>query len=345
MKIMTFPKPRGFFPLLVLFASLHHQSDARQSLQIASLGDFTLESGAVLRDCRLGYRTCGRLNESRSNVILFPSWFGGTSENLLGDLGTGKVVDTSSYFVILVDALGNGVSSSPSNSPTQPDSLFPEVTIRDMVAVEHLLLANVFHLSDLYAVVGISMGGMQAFQWSVTYPGSMKVVIPIVGSPRLAPYDLLLWNTDIRIIEECLRSHCGEPAYLIDLAQSLTVEPGRFASLHPRDSVDSYLAGRRRADAQNYRPFNRLVQLRAMIGHDISHSFGGSMEKAARAVRSRMLIITATTDRIVTPAPAREFAALLGCTLLDIKTDCGHGVLACEMPRVSNAVAEFLESR
>jgi len=84
--------------------------------QFASLGDFKLTSGEVIRDCRIGYRTFGQLNADKSNVILFPTWATGTTEKLQGQVGPGKLADSSKYFVVLVDAFANGVSSSPSNS-------------------------------------------------------------------------------------------------------------------------------------------------------------------------------------------------------------------------------------
>ena len=96
-------------------------------LQIAAIGDLTLESGAVLRDAKLGYRTEGTLNAERSNAILFPTWFTGTTAALYA-AGAVATIDTSKFFLITVDAFGNGVSSSPSNNDS-----FTEVSIRDKV--------------------------------------------------------------------------------------------------------------------------------------------------------------------------------------------------------------------
>ena len=79
-----------------------------------------LESGEVIHDCRVGYRTFGKLNADGSNAILFPTWANGTTDQLQHSIGphTG-VVDYADYFVILIDALASGVSSSPSNSASQ----------------------------------------------------------------------------------------------------------------------------------------------------------------------------------------------------------------------------------
>src|SRR6185503_15726189 len=123
--------------------------------QVAHLGDLRLESGAVIRDCRVGYRTAGKLDAAKANAVLVDPWFQGTSAELALQIGPGKLVDTSKYFAILIDSLGNGVSSSPSTSSLQPDDAFPRFTIRDMVESQHRLLTEVLKIGHLKAVVGI----------------------------------------------------------------------------------------------------------------------------------------------------------------------------------------------
>lgn len=131
-----------------------------QELQTANLGDFKLQNGQTIKDCRIGYRTFGKLNERKSNAVLFPTWFSGTSADLAGQVGPGKVVDSTRFYVIAVDALGNGVSSSPSNSKQQPGRDFPHYNISDMVETEYRLVTEKLGLKHLHAVLGISMGGM-----------------------------------------------------------------------------------------------------------------------------------------------------------------------------------------
>ena len=118
----------------------------------------------MIRDCRVGYRTFGTLNADKSNVVLFPTWAGGTTEQLKSNIGPGRVVNSEKFFVVAVDALGNGVSSSPSNSTLQPRMSFPKFTIRDSVNTQHELLTKVLQINHLKAVVGVSMGGMQTAQ-------------------------------------------------------------------------------------------------------------------------------------------------------------------------------------
>jgi homoserine O-acetyltransferase/O-succinyltransferase len=117
-------------------------------------------------------------------------------------VGPDGYVDPSRFFVILVDALGNGVSSSPSNSSVQPRMGFPVFTIRDMVNSQHRLLTENLGINHIRAVMGISMGGMQTFQWIVSYPEFMDKAVALVGSPRLTAYDLLLWRSEQSAIEE-----------------------------------------------------------------------------------------------------------------------------------------------
>ncbi len=160
---------------------------AQGAQQFAALGDLKLQGGGVIQDFRLGYRTLGRLNAEKSNAILWPSWLGGKSADLLQFLGPGKVVDTTNFFVILVDAIGNGVSSSPSNNSKQRLMKFPVFTIRDMVEAEHRLLTEVLHISHLRAVMGISMGGMQTFEWAVAYPRNPLRSTSCCGPRRSMP--------------------------------------------------------------------------------------------------------------------------------------------------------------
>src|SRR5450755_1969027 len=140
-------RARFLLALSIAFAVPAVAQNSQQ--QFASLGDFKVESGEVVRDCRIGYRTFGQLNKDRSNAVLLPTWAGGTSEQLKSAVGKHALVDHSTYFVIAVDALSNGVSSSPSNSASQPHMKFPKITVRDMVSSQHRLLVETLGITHL----------------------------------------------------------------------------------------------------------------------------------------------------------------------------------------------------
>jgi homoserine O-acetyltransferase/O-succinyltransferase len=319
---------------------------AAQEQKFAGLGDFKLESGEVIRDCRIGYRTVGQPNSDGSNVILFPTWASGTSEQLLSNFGPGRLVDSSKYYVVAVDALGNGVSSSPSNSTLQPRMSFPRFTVRDMVNTQHELLTRVLHINHVKAVVGISMGGMQTFQWMVAYPDFMDKAVPVVGSPRLAPYDLLDWQTQIDAITNDPvwqnGNYTREPARAAEyeFGALMLTTPDEFNRRMTREKV---LAEIEKAKAvTGFDANDKIRQDQAMMALDVSAPFGGSMERAAAAVRARVLVVVAARDHVVTPGPAIEFARLLRAQVLTLEGDCGHLAPGCEAAKVNPAVADFL---
>jgi homoserine O-acetyltransferase/O-succinyltransferase len=317
-----------------------------QELQFASLGDFKLEGGAVIRDCRVGYRTFGKLNAGKTNAVLFPTWASGTTEQLKSNIGSGRLVDDTTYYVIAVDALGNGVSSSPSNSKLQPRMRFPRFTLSDTVRTQHELVTKVLGLRHLHAVLGISMGGMQSFQWAVTYPDFMDQVIPIVGSPQLAPYDLLHWQTQIDAIMNDRGWTNGN--YTENPARAAEAEFGALLLTSPQHYNKQTTRARVFADlekAKNESRFDandKIRQVQAMMALDVTARFGGSMEQTAAAVKAKVFVIVATADHVVTPGPAMEFARLQQSKLLVLESDCGHQAPGCEFKQLNQAVADFL---
>jgi homoserine O-acetyltransferase len=128
---------------------------AEGAQQFAKLGEFQLQRGAVLHDFRIASRTLGKLNTEKSSAVLWPTRLGGRTDDWLQFIGLGKVADTGKYFVILVDAIRDGVSASPSNSASQPRMKFPKFTIRDMVESENRLATDILRLTHLYAAMGL----------------------------------------------------------------------------------------------------------------------------------------------------------------------------------------------
>jgi homoserine O-acetyltransferase len=263
---------------------------------------------------KIGYRTWGQLDAAKSNAILVLTWFAGTSAGLEGWIGAGNLYDPSKYYIIVVDALGDGVSASP-----------PDFTMRDNVRAQHELLTRELKLDHVFAVSGLSMGGMQTFQWVVSYPTFMTKAVPIVGTPKLTAYDLLLWKTELSLIDAPLGMKAAA-----DINEMHLHTPSYIAT-HTKD-IDALMKAHeeamRKLDARNY-----AAQLRAMIGHDI-----GSYE----AIRAKMLVVTSQQDHMVNPAPAEEFARATKSELLILTSDCGHLATVCEKEKLISAVARFL---
>jgi homoserine O-acetyltransferase len=331
------------FSLLLLVSE---PTAVAQGQRFAQLGDFRVESGEVIRACRIGYRTFGKLNDEKSNAILFTTWASGTTEQLQSNIGPGKLVDDSKYFVIAIDALSNGVSSSPSNSRLQPRMRFPKLTIRDMVNTQREVLTRIFHLNHVQAVIGISMGGMQTFQWMVSFPDFMDKAIPIVGSPQLAPYDLILWQAQVDAIMNDRGWNNGK--YSRNPARAADAEFGALLLTTP-DNYNTHMTRRQvfeELEKEKKQPGfdsnNKIRQAQAMMALDVTKEFAGSMKRAAASVKARVFVIVSKLDHVVTPGPALEFANLLHSQLLVLESDCGHMAPGCESQKVNQAVADFL---
>lgn len=288
---------------------------------------------ADLKPYRIGYRTLGTLNAEKSNAVLFPSWFGGNSQSLAFFAGKDKLVDPAKHLVILVDALGDGVSTSPSNTP----GLAP-FTIRDMVDSQYRLATEVFGIRKLHAVIGISMGGMQAFEWAVAYPGFAGRIVPIIGSPKLSTPDLLLLQAELSAIEAAVAGGI-DPRTVMPAVMAMHA----FASRTPEytASQQNFAKMKEGFAKPGLHPLDWASQLRAILGQDVGH--GGTLEKAAAGVTAKMLVVVATQDHMVNPKTSLEFARIGGFETGLLTGNCGHAALICELGRLSEIVRNFLE--
>jgi homoserine O-acetyltransferase/O-succinyltransferase len=129
--------------------------------------DFEFENGSVLPELRVAYETHGNLDPGRDNAILLVHGTSGDRHAFDPVIGPGKTFDTNKYFVITVDAIGGGESSSPKDGLGQD---FPRYTIRDMMAAQHALVTRGLELSTLRAVGGSSMGSFVSLEWGIHHP-------------------------------------------------------------------------------------------------------------------------------------------------------------------------------
>jgi homoserine O-acetyltransferase/O-succinyltransferase len=335
--------------IALTFASTHvyAQRDANVPVpqtQSVNLGECALENGATIRDCAISFTTVGALNAARDNAILWPTWYGGRSVDLLQYIGADKLADPTRFFVIAVDSVGNGVSSSPSTSATQKDALFPNVTLRDMTRMQMRLLREHFKLDRVHAVMGISMGAMQTFDWAVWQPEFASKFVAIAGSPRLAPYDMVLWQTHTRLIRMMLdcgnKDDCQMPMQVMAGMRFLTnVGDNQNAPHESRDMILANIANNKMDPKVAY---DRLLQMSAMMNHDVSKQTNGDLAAAAKRVApGKLLVIVGNKDQVVTPLPALQFAKSIGAKALEFPM-CGHEVPRCQSDLIFPAVRDFL---
>ncbi len=160
--------------------------------EVFELGSVPLLMGATIRDAKLAYKTYGTLNADKSNAIVYPTWYSGQHYDNEWLIGDGMALDPANYFIIVPNMLGNGLSSSPSNTPPPYDrARFPKITVYDNVATQHRLVTEVFGIEQLELVTGWSMGAGQTYQWAVSYPDMVKRILPFCGSSKTSEHNVV----------------------------------------------------------------------------------------------------------------------------------------------------------
>lgn len=303
--------------------------------RIAELGDLVLESGEVIRDYRQSYVAHGALNAERSNVILVCISLTGNHHRLDFLIGSGKALDTDRFFIVCADPIGNGLSTSPSNSAEQPRMQFPRFAVRDMVRAQYRLLTEVLDVRRLHCVVGASMGGMQALQWAVSYPRVARRIVAMTPMAKTHPWAGLV----VEAARRCLtsdpqwsetgfqaRPERGWAAYTALMTALLARTPASvlgFAS--DVGSAQSWLASlteQNRAggfDAHDY-----MYQSWAYEAHDVDTTPGASGD--ALSVVDVPVLIAAPPLDLFNPVESAHFAAqkINGARLVEIPSVQGH---------------------
>jgi homoserine O-acetyltransferase len=159
---------------------------------IFELGDLVLQSGVTLWQARLAYKTYGALNAARDNVVQIPAFYAGHHTDCEVMMAAGRAIDPRKYFVIVTNMFGNGLSSSPSNTPPPLDrAAFPRVALYDNVVAQHRLITEKLGIDRIKLVAGFSMGAQQAFHWGALYPDMVEAIAPICGTARTSPHNFV----------------------------------------------------------------------------------------------------------------------------------------------------------
>ena len=193
--------------------------------KVFELPRYTTQNGAVIENLRVGWESYGTLNRDRSNAILVTHYFSGTShaagryspdDDLPGYwdtiIGPGKAVDTQKYFVLSSDTLvnlnardPNVITTGPASRDPQTGKLhgmnFPVVSIRDFVEVQKALVESL-GIKRLTAVIGPSMGALQAYHWAESYPEMVDRIVPAIGAAGGDPFLIAwldVWSLPVRL--------------------------------------------------------------------------------------------------------------------------------------------------
>jgi homoserine O-acetyltransferase/O-succinyltransferase len=306
----------------------------------AFVADLDLQSGASLPDARLVYHTYGTLNADRSNAILFPTRFGGTHEQNEWLINEGMALDPKRYFIIVPNMLGNGVSSSPSNTPDPHGrGAFPDITIYDNVRFQHRLITETLNIERFVMVVGWSMGAQQSFQWAALYPDMVPRLACLCGTAKTAEHN--------RVFLEALRAaivadgafaggfYEAPPlgglravgriyagwAYSQDWYRARSYQALGFQTL------DEYLTGYWDALYEQRDANNLMAMTWTWIHNDISANavFDGDLEAALGAITARTLLMPCMTDLYFRTADNEaELQHLKDGRLVEIPSYWGH---------------------
>ncbi|EGW32410.1 uncharacterized protein SPAPADRAFT_61475 [Spathaspora passalidarum NRRL Y-27907] len=175
-----------------------------------------LDNGGHLPEYEIAYETWGKLNESKSNLIILQTGLSASShakshpgnpkkgwwENFIGP---GLYIDTNKFFVVCTNVLGGcygstGPSSIDPSNNEQYATRFPIITINDMVRAQRELVRDVFGVQKIHAAVGASMGGMQSLAYGWEFPDEVEKVISISGCARSHPYSIALRHTQRQVL-------------------------------------------------------------------------------------------------------------------------------------------------
>ena len=330
--------------------------------QLFEEGDLKLESGEVIKDFSISYVTHGTLNENKNNAILMTSSIGGNHHRIDFLIGPGKALDTNKYFIIATDAISNGLSTSPSNSKSQPGTMFPRFTIRDMVESQYRLVTEKFGITHVLAVSGASMGGMQTLQWGVSHPEMMDALIALTPMSHTPAWSIAVNEATRKALtadsaynngDYTQQPEKGWRAWVDILLTLATRTPDGLKAEFPKslDVVgwiknfeDTWLKGG--FDANNW-----IWQTWAYDRHDVGTTpgFNGDTVRALRSIKAKAILMNAPGDLYNPTAEAAEDAkSIPGARYVVIPSLQGHFAAspakAADVEFMNRAVTEFLEN-
>jgi homoserine O-acetyltransferase len=351
----------------------------------------TFRSGAVLPRYELVYETYGTLNANRSNAILICHALSGHHHvaGVYADqpknvgwwdnmVGAGKPIDTDQFFVIGLNNLG-GCHGSTGPSSINPDtgrqygSDFPMITVDDWIEAQ-ARLADLLKIQQFAAIIGGSLGGMQALQWSLTYPERMRHVLAIAAAPRLTTQNIafndvarnaILTDPDFHggdfyqhgvVPKRGLRlaRMLGHITYLSDDAMAdkfgRLLRNANFQYNYEIEfEIESYLRYQGDKFAAYFDANTYLLMTKALDYFDPAHEFGGDLNHAFARAKANYLIVSFTTDWRFSPQRSREIVQPLlhnrrNVSYAEITSAQGHDSFLMDHPHYFDVMRSYLNN-
>ncbi len=356
-----------------------------------------LQSGASIREYSLTYETYGQLNAARDNAVLICHALN-ASHHVAGVhagqdrsegwwdnmIGPGKPVDTERFFVIGINNLGSCFGSTGPMHPN-PDTGqiygadFPVVTVEDWVNAQALLL-DALGVHQLAAVMGGSLGGMQALSWTLQYPERVRHAVVVASAPNLSAENIAFNEVARRAIVSDPDFHgghfyrhgvvprrglriarmIGHITYLSDdvmnqkfgreLRQAVSENAGgyRFSTQDVEFQIESYLRHQGDKFSEYFDANTYLLITRALDYFDPASAFGGDLTLALARARCKFLLVSFTTDWRFAPARSRELVKALlenrrDVSYAEIDAPHGHDAFLLDDARYLGVVRSYFE--
>ena len=305
-------------------------------------GSVTLQSGSILSNARLSWKTYGTLSPARDNVIVYPTSYGAQHPDLEWLIGPDSVLDPTRWFIVIPDMFANGLSSSPSDTSDYPTL----VTVHDNVQVQRTALRTLFGIDRVACVYGWSMGALQAYHWAALFPEAVERIVVNCGVARTAIHNQVFLRGLMATLESAPQ-HIGNGRFSAEpraakrafgriyagwaLSQDfyragLHLASGPTPNLGAPD-LDTFL----RTDWEERfgaRPAaNMYAQLMTWDAADISANalYDGDLERALRAIRAKVLLMPSATDLYFRTADNEaELPFLAQAALKPIPSIWGH---------------------
>ncbi len=349
-----------------MIANPYYTSEFHGDYDVVPIGRLDLEEGGSIPDCRLAVATFGTLNEAKDNAILIPTWFSGTHQ-VWRDvyIGPDHALNPDEYFIVVVDQIGSGLSTSPHNADGPNSGIamskFPRVRIGDDVVAQERLLREHFGIERLALVVGGSMGAQQTYEWAVRFPDKVRRAAPIAGTAQNTPHDVLFAQTLMDTITADPGFAGGEYSANADVLAGLTRHAHLWAVMGfstefwkqevwralDFDSKEAFLAGFLEPYFTAMDPNDLLTQAWKWQRGDVARHTGGDLAAALGRITAKTFVIPIDEDMFF---PVRDTAAeaslVPGAELRVVNDVLGHlglfGVAPTYMPQIDQHLRDLL---